>query len=83
LVEEWKVTKDDTIDQGTFPCFGGETTRTVADNSHIEQEVMPLHDLTVGTYEFTITFGYRAGPGFTDTDTLRVEADVSYAVVSR
>jgi len=81
LIENWRVVKDGITDQGTFPCFGTETTRTVPDASHIEQEVLPLHDLTEGTYAFTITYGYRTPMGFTMTDTQRVEADVSYAVV--
>jgi hypothetical protein len=83
LVEEWEAVKDGITNEGTFPCFGSETSRTVASNSHIEQEVMPLHDLTIGTYTFTITFGYRPTSGSTRTEGRRAEAEVSFAVVSR
>ena len=57
LIESWRIESDTSEFTGDFPCAGSRTNRTVEPESSIEQAVLPLNDLTIGTFTVHLTFG--------------------------
>jgi hypothetical protein len=61
---------------GVFPCSGDPSSRGIAAGASLEQEVIPLYDLAVGTYEMFVIYGHV---GLRDTHS---QAEVTLGVVN-